>query len=182
MNFISRHKSGTYLIAGFLVGCWIGHKVLPTMVFFQPASSIPAEETAAARDTREELEHRLAATLVEAGNIVSAKVLLTPSAASVTLELGGHSMEPEHVSTIARQIAASVEGLHAGKVSIFDTQGTHLNLRALQEHEQSQWWTKIAINVAKVLGILAALITLRFILQAAGRGEFLGCRGSQSRE
>jgi len=36
--------------------------------------------------------------------------------------------------------------------------------------DRKQFWTGIAINVAKVLGILAALITLRFIIQAIGRG------------
>jgi flagellar biosynthesis/type III secretory pathway M-ring protein FliF/YscJ len=36
--------------------------------------------------------------------------------------------------------------------------------------ESKQFWTGIAINVAKVLGIIAALITLRFIIQAIGRG------------
>jgi len=36
--------------------------------------------------------------------------------------------------------------------------------------EKKQFWTHIAINVAKVLGILAALIALRFIIQAIGRG------------
>jgi flagellar M-ring protein FliF len=36
--------------------------------------------------------------------------------------------------------------------------------------DRTQFWTGIAINVAKVLGILAALITLRFIIQAIGRG------------
>ena len=36
--------------------------------------------------------------------------------------------------------------------------------------ERKEFWTGIAINVAKVLGILAALITLRFIIQAIGRG------------
>ncbi len=36
--------------------------------------------------------------------------------------------------------------------------------------ERREFWTGVAINVAKVLGILAALITLRFIIQAIGRG------------
>lgn len=36
--------------------------------------------------------------------------------------------------------------------------------------ERKEFLTNIAINVAKVLGILAALITLRFIIQAIGRG------------
>ena len=48
-----------------------------------------------------------------------------------------------------------------------------LELKAKQEVEAEQrkeFWTNIAINVAKILGIIAALITLRFIIQAIGRG------------
>lgn len=46
----------------------------------------------------------------------------------------------------------------------------------IQERESAaaeaskEFWTGVALNVAKVLGILAALITLRFIIQAIGRG------------
>ena len=36
--------------------------------------------------------------------------------------------------------------------------------------ERKEFWTGIAINVAKVLGILAALITLRHVIQAIGKG------------
>lgn len=46
-------------------------------------------------------------------------------------------------------------------------------LRARQEAEaakRQEFWTSIAINVAKILGIIIALITLRFIIQAIGRG------------
>lgn len=39
-----------------------------------------------------------------------------------------------------------------------------------QAQERKEFWTDIAINVAKILGIIAALITLRFIIQAIGRG------------
>ncbi len=39
-----------------------------------------------------------------------------------------------------------------------------------QAQERQEFWTDIAINVAKILGIIAALITLRFIIQAIGRG------------
>ena len=39
-----------------------------------------------------------------------------------------------------------------------------------QAQESKEFWTDIAINVAKILGIIAALITLRFIIQAIGRG------------
>jgi len=46
----------------------------------------------------------------------------------------------------------------------------------IQERESAasearkEFWTGVALNVAKALGILAALITLRFIIQAIGRG------------
>jgi flagellar M-ring protein FliF len=40
----------------------------------------------------------------------------------------------------------------------------------LEATARQEFWTDIAINVAKVLGIIAALITLRFIIQAIGRG------------
>jgi len=46
-------------------------------------------------------------------------------------------------------------------------------LRAKQEataKQRKEFWTDIAINVARLLGILAAFITLRFIIQAIGRG------------
>jgi flagellar biosynthesis/type III secretory pathway M-ring protein FliF/YscJ len=39
-----------------------------------------------------------------------------------------------------------------------------------QARERKEFWTNIAINVAKLLGIIAAMITLRFIIQAVGRG------------
>ena len=40
----------------------------------------------------------------------------------------------------------------------------------LEAAARQEFWTDIAINVAKILGIIAALITLRFIIQAIGRG------------
>lgn len=42
--------------------------------------------------------------------------------------------------------------------------------QAAEAEQRKEFWTSIAINIAKVLGILAALITLRFIIQAIGRG------------
>lgn len=42
--------------------------------------------------------------------------------------------------------------------------------KAAEAEQRKEFWTGIAINVAKILGIIAALITLRFIIQAIGRG------------
>ena len=36
--------------------------------------------------------------------------------------------------------------------------------------EQREFWKDIAINVAKILAILSALITLRYVLKAVGKG------------
>jgi flagellar M-ring protein FliF len=40
----------------------------------------------------------------------------------------------------------------------------------VEAEERKQFWSNIAVNVAKILGIFAALVTLRFIIQAIGRG------------
>jgi flagellar M-ring protein FliF len=42
--------------------------------------------------------------------------------------------------------------------------------RAEEALERKEFWTNVAVNIAKVLAIVAALITLRFIIQAIGRG------------
>lgn len=36
--------------------------------------------------------------------------------------------------------------------------------------ERREFWVDVAINVAKVVGIIAALIILRFVIQAIGKG------------
>lgn len=60
------------------------------------------------------------------------------------------------------------------KISVFAMpfdKTQELAARQQEENEAStKFWTDVAITVAKVLGILAALITLRFIIQAIGRG------------
>ena len=158
MNFVSRNMWAVYLFAGFLVGFWMGFKVQPAL--FQSSPPPSAEETARAQSIRENLERELAATLTQWENIVTASVHLTDSAASATLTFSNDGTRPEQAEVIAQQIASGVDGLHAGQVSIFDAKGTQLNRRAVQEHESKQFWTGIAINLAKVVGILAALVTI----------------------
>jgi hypothetical protein len=41
---------------------------------------------------------------------------------------------------------------------------------AMVAEEKKEYWTDISINVAKILGIVAALIILRFVIQAIGKG------------
>ena len=171
MDFVTRHKTGICLVAGFLFGCWFGHKMLPAIGLFRPAPT-PTEEAPVAREAREKLEQALAMTLLQSENIVAASVHLTAGGASVTLTFSSDGVTPGQVETIAGQIAAGVDGVHEGRVMLFDSKGTQLNRQAIQEFERREFWTGIAINVAKILGILAALITIRFIIQRIGKG---GC-------
>ena len=171
MSFVNENRAGIYLIAGLLLGCWIGYKVLPSIEFFRPPPPAPVEETAGARDVREKLEQSLAMTLLQSENIVAASVHLTDGGASATLTFSDDGVTPGQVETIAGQIASSADGLHAGRVLLYDSKGTQLNLEAVQAFEKREFWTRIAINVAKILGILAAFITLRYVIQCIGRGS-----------
>jgi|APSaa5957512622_1039677.scaffolds.fasta_scaffold168315_1 hypothetical protein len=180
MNFFSRHIGGVSLLAGFLLGCWIGYRILPPL--FPP--TLPTEtEAAAAQRSRETVERDLEGMLMQSENIVAASVLLAPGrprrggflktgkgTASVTLTFSDAGVRPGQLVTIAQQVASGVEYLDVGSVSIFDAQEEQLNLQAIQAGERKQFWTHIAISIAKVLGIIAALVTLRFVIQAVGKG------------
>ena len=179
MSLLSRHLGTVNLVAGFLAGCWIGYQVLPAIV--QP--TLPAVgETAEARAAREALERSLAVTLLQADNVVAASVHLVPGrqrrgvplrlaggTASVTLTFDSTGLRPGQLDAVVRQVASSAPGLEAGTVSIFDGQGNQLNQQSVGEYQRLQFWTDITISVAKVLGILAALITLRYIIRAVGK-------------
>ena len=167
MKLKSQNMWSVSLVAGLVMGIWMGVNVWPTFVPLKPQTTV--EETAAQAATREELQLGLAKTLTMSESIVAATVHITGQKASATVTFDGSGARAGQVETIASQIASGVEGLHPGFVAIYDSEGKHLNLRALQEHEQKAFWTSLALNVAKILGILAALVTMRFILMAAYR-------------
>ena len=162
-----------HMLGGFLVGCFIGLKVLPNL---PPFKTSPESEPTAAEliSARERLAGQIEETLEMASDITEAGVHLTGSGASVTLNLTTEGFSDERLATIASQVASGAQAIAAGQVSIFNANGEHLNLRALQEYEQKAWWTNVAINVAKVLGILAALITLRYIIVVVGKATGIG--------
>ncbi len=74
------------------------------------------------------------------------------------------------VPVLAEQYAATDDG----KTVLLNDDGTweytEEGERIVAE-ERKEFWTGIAINVAKILAILAALITLRFVIQAVGKGR-----------
>jgi len=80
--------------------------------------------------------------------------------------------EINQLADLARGAVGYVEGRDQITIFAMPFDKTQ-ELRARQDEEaaeRQEFWTDVAINVAKVLGIIAALITLRFIIQAIGRG------------
>ena len=167
MDFRVRYQGTLNLLIALLIGCWIGLKVLPGLSFFRP--TLPTvEESIRLQALRGDLEKKLEETLKLSPNIIDARVHLAKGTASVTLQMGQVGVNPEQMESIAHQIAASVDGLPAGRVAIFSSDGTQLNRQSLEGYDRKQWWTDLAITVGKVLGILAALVTLRYIIQSVG--------------
>jgi len=154
-------SSYAYLLGGFLVGCFVGFKILPGFPLFTtsgPDVEVP-EVTAARADVARQIE----TDLTLASDIERASVQLTRGAASVTLTLSGEGVSGERLAVIAAQVSTAA-GIAAGEVSIFDSRGKYLNRRSIEEYEQETWWRGKAILVAKVLGILAACVTMKFII------------------
>lgn len=133
-----------YLVGGFLIGLFIGYQVLPKIL---------PRKNASLSDARVQLSTPLSST----------KNLHRK--ASVTIP-HSDALSAEQLATIAEQVASGVDGLLPGSITILDAAGRTLNTAAVAQHEKKIFWTNIAINVAKILGILAVLITVRFIIQA----------------
>ena len=92
------------------------------------------------------------------------------SAVVVLSVSGPEPLSSTQVANITQLITTSADGLADHHVNLMDDTGRSLNLEQRQADERKRFWTGIAINVAKVLGVLAALITLRFIIEAIGKG------------
>ncbi len=169
---LTKYPAIMYVVAGALVGMYLGYDVLPEIM---PKADAPlsAEELRAVVAAQQQLEAKLAASVVAIDGVSAAKVQLsTPITssgghreASVTVTSASPLSEVQ-VAAIADQVASGVEGLEAGSITIIDAAGRTLNLRTVQEYAQKQFWTGIAANVSKVLGIIVALITMRYIVQA----------------
>jgi len=167
MDFRVRYQGTLNLLIALLIGCWIGLKVLPGLSFFRPTMPT-VEESIRLQALRGDLEKKLEETLKLSPNIVDSRVHLGKGTASVTLQLGQADIGSEQIESIAYLVAAGVDGLPAGRVAIFSSDGTQLNRQSLEGYDRKQWWTDLTITVGKVLGILAALVTLRYIIQSVG--------------
>ena len=175
-----------YLVGGLIVGMFVGYRVLPQLM---PRTTAPvsAADSASQIETAQRIEEKLAAGLVQLEAVKDAHVQLSVSLAgtkrahakaAVTLTLAGAELSDEQLAGISEQVAAGVGGLKPGHVAIVDASGRSLNREAVMQQERKQFWTNIAINIAKILGILAALITVRYIIRAIGKsvlGEDAKC-------
>ena len=115
------------------------------------------------------------------GTIAKLSMALTVDETKVVIDPDTEELEvvPRPQAEIQRlaelaQRAVGFDASRGDEIQVFampfdKTQEIQARKSALTE-ERTEFWTNIAINVAKVLGILAALITLRFIIQAIGRG------------
>ncbi len=178
METLNRNLWPLYLLGGLFLGTFIGYKVLPKLLS-PPVAAVVETESAAQLLARQSLETSLAEGLVLFDGVDAAHVQLSVALAgtrkaapraSVTLTLTDTGLPEEELLGMAEQMAASVDGLNAGRIMFVDSAGRLLNGDAVLEYERKVFWKGIAINVAKVLGILAALITLRFTVQAIGKG------------
>jgi flagellar M-ring protein FliF len=99
------------------------------------------------------------------------KVVIDPDTREIREELRPQE-EINQLAALAQQAIGFVD--NRDEMTVFSmpfdkTQEIQAREQAVSD-ERREFWTGVAINVAKVLGILAALITLRFIIQAIGRG------------
>lgn len=165
-------------IQGLFVGLFIGWAAPKALDWGDEARLPTEEELLRHREKQEALQEELAQTATQIEWVEKALVRLNlpvpghkgKAVASVILTLAdGPGPTPEQVVIVAQLVGHRVESLQAGNVSIYDAAGNHLNEEAGKKQKKREFWTNIAINVAKILGIIATLLALRFAIQAVGR-------------
>ncbi len=174
-TFYRRHIAAIYLLGGLLLGAFLGYTA-PRPYVAEPI----AESDEQRRTQLDRFESRIEASLAALSSVKVVDVTLKDSVypsgnkymnGIVVLSMSSPDpLSSTQVASITQLITASVDGLADRHVNLMDDTGRSLNLEQRQANERKRFWTGIAINVAKVLGVLAALITLRFIIQAIGKG------------
>ena len=173
-TFYRRHITVIYLMGGLLLGAFLGYTA--PRVVAEPV----VENSAQRRAQLDGFESRIEASLAALSSVKVVDVTLKDSvfpagkhymSAVVVLSVSGpEPLSSTQVANITQLITTSADGLADHRVNLMDDTGRSLNLEQRQADERKRFWTGIAINVAKVLGVLAALITLRFIIEAIGKG------------
>ncbi len=181
-SFFKRHERFTYLVSGFLLGLLLG-ATIPYSLRGGAAPGLAVAEIEAQRALLDDVEARVETTLTALSIIENADVRLTVAVRPTRFhstnaviivtpasDLEDDALSPEQIGSLCGLVVASVDGLNESHVWLIDDAGQELNTGRRRANERKVFWTGIAINVAKVLGVLAALITLRFIIEAVGKG------------
>lgn len=174
-NSRSSFVPSVYMIMGVVLGMFLGYKILPQM-FPRDVATPTAEQVRALDAARAIDESRLAATLQRLPDVSEAHVSLSRplpgasgSVSAVVTITANPPLLPEQAAQIAERTAQELGGADLRLISVYDQDGNQLNAESQVAAERKARWKGIALNVAKILGILASMITLRFILLAAGR-------------
>ncbi|MBT3342698.1 MAG: hypothetical protein HN712_26805 [Gemmatimonadetes bacterium] len=174
IDFFTGNQRLLHLLGGFAVGLFIGFRVLPVWFATTPPDEGQQQALQAeAADLEEQIERAVVA--LDVVDIADANLTLSldhrlrrRGQAVVTVHLRNDATT-DQLDGMATLVASLVEGVAPGQVTLIDGTGRQLNKSSIQEYEQKVFWTGIAINIAKILGILAALITVKFIIRAVGR-------------
>jgi len=177
-TFSQRHIRSIYFAGGLLLGIFVA----PIVCHFFDTDDAPL--TAAQLETRRaelnRFEARAEGALSAVSSIADADVTLSPAAhpnrwhdveGTVVLTPAQDSLSADQIQGITGLVASVVEGLDDGHVVLMDDAGYTLNAHWVQEAERKAFWTDVAINVAKVLGILAALLSVKVVLRCVTRGR-----------
>ena len=90
----------------------------------------------------ETLSSETGKTLAMAEDSEAARVSLTPVTLAATQTLMADGLRDARLATVASQIAGAVDEIVLGRVSVFDANGAHLNLKAIQDYEQKAFWIR----------------------------------------
>jgi len=144
------------------------------------------EKSSAERGTEEqairnyEVNETIQSIVGSVGAVSRISMALTIDKTKVIINPDGQYVEEDRAIEEIQQLS----DLAKGAIGLDEARGDEVTVFAMtfdktqeirareeaQAQERQEFWTDIAINVAKILGIIAALITLRFIIQAIGRG------------
>jgi len=177
-TFTQRNIRGIYFTVGLLLGIFLGYTVLHS--FGTDDAPLTSAQLEFRRAEMDRLEARVEASLSGLSSIAQADVSLSPALhptrwhdveATVVLTLSDDALTTDQIRGIAGLVAGATEGLDEGHVVLMDDTGLSLNAHLVQQAERKEFWTGVALNVAKILGILAALISVRAVLRCVTRRD-----------
>lgn len=171
--FIQRHSRSVHFAGGLLLGILLGPILHHFYVSEDPALT-PAQ-IEAQRVELESAEDAIAATLSAMPTIAAADIHIAPAEhpdrwhsreATVVLTLVDAPLSDDQISDVSSLVARMAPGVGEADVVLLDAAGESINSEFLQLTQRRHYWTNIAINVAFVLGVIAIILIVQFLLKA----------------